>query len=204
MFPISGGVVRFPHLSFGSFASYTMGWITGSRSATTAPIEVEGALQYATKYAPFTDEHTSGRRDGAHPDRARLRASRWSRWRSSWSSTTSASAGSPGSTTSPCGGSSRIIVLVIVAFLRRPRSTAATSPSHGFATDGAARHLHRDRDRRHRVLLPRLPPGHRAGRRDRQPEAQRPDRGDRLGAAHRRDLRAAAGRLHRRASSPAR
>src|SRR3954470_4790761 len=27
MFPISGGVIRFPHLSFGSFASYTMGWI---------------------------------------------------------------------------------------------------------------------------------------------------------------------------------
>src|SRR5919107_3428841 len=51
MFPLSGGVVRFPHLAFGSFASYTSGWITWVAVATTAPIEVEAALQYATKYA---------------------------------------------------------------------------------------------------------------------------------------------------------
>lgn len=57
MFPVSGGVVRFPHLSFGSFASYTMGWITWIAAATVAPIEVEGALQYATKWAHFTDFH---------------------------------------------------------------------------------------------------------------------------------------------------
>jgi amino acid transporter len=60
MFPISGGVVRFPHLSFGSFASYTTGWITWLAAATVAPIEVEGALQYATKYAPFTKAHQAG------------------------------------------------------------------------------------------------------------------------------------------------
>ncbi|MDO8121586.1 APC family permease [Isoptericola sp. b490] len=58
MFPLSGGVVRFPHMSFGSFASYTTGWITWLAAATVAPIEVEGALQYATKYAPFTARHT--------------------------------------------------------------------------------------------------------------------------------------------------
>ena len=58
MFPLSGGVVRFPHLAFGSFASYSAGWITWVAVATTAPIEVEAALQYATKYAPFTREHT--------------------------------------------------------------------------------------------------------------------------------------------------
>jgi amino acid transporter len=58
MFPVSGGVVRFPHLSHGSFASYTTGWILWVAVATTAPIEVEGALQYATKYAPFTAKHT--------------------------------------------------------------------------------------------------------------------------------------------------
>jgi amino acid transporter len=57
MFPLSGGVVRYPHLSFGSFASYTSGWITWVAVATTAPIEVEAALQYGTKYAPFTAEH---------------------------------------------------------------------------------------------------------------------------------------------------
>jgi amino acid transporter len=60
MFPVSGGVVRFPHLSHGSFASYTTGWILWVAVATTAPIEVEGALQYATKYAPFTAKHTKG------------------------------------------------------------------------------------------------------------------------------------------------
>jgi amino acid transporter len=58
MFPITGGVIRFPHLSFGSFASFSMGWINWVAAATVAPIEVEGALQYATKYAAFTKEHT--------------------------------------------------------------------------------------------------------------------------------------------------
>jgi amino acid transporter len=57
MFPLSGGVVRFPHLAYGSFASFTTGWILWVAVATTAPIEVEGALQYATKYAPFTKSH---------------------------------------------------------------------------------------------------------------------------------------------------
>src|SRR6185312_3505860 len=54
MFPLSGGVIRFPHLSFGSFASYSMGWVNWVAAAAVAPIEVEGALQYATKYAPLT------------------------------------------------------------------------------------------------------------------------------------------------------
>ena len=57
MFPISGGVVRFPHLSFGSFASYTMGFITWVAAVSVAPIELEAALQYATKYAPLTTKH---------------------------------------------------------------------------------------------------------------------------------------------------
>ncbi len=51
MFPVSGGVVRFPHWAFGSFASFSMGWVTWLAAATVAPIEVEGALQYATHYA---------------------------------------------------------------------------------------------------------------------------------------------------------
>ena len=60
MFPVSGGVIRFPHLSFGSFASYTMGWVNWIAAAAVAPIEVEGALQYATKYAAFTRQHQVG------------------------------------------------------------------------------------------------------------------------------------------------
>lgn len=53
MFPVSGGVVRFPHFAFGSFASYTSGWITWLAVASTAPIEVEAALQYAANYVPW-------------------------------------------------------------------------------------------------------------------------------------------------------
>ncbi len=60
MFPVSGGVIRFPHLAFGSFASYTTGWITWVGASTTAPIEVLAALQYGTKYAPFTVEAQVG------------------------------------------------------------------------------------------------------------------------------------------------
>jgi amino acid transporter len=60
MFPLSGGVVRYPHLAFGGFASYTAGWITWVAVATTAPIEVEATLQYGTKYLPFTEAHTVG------------------------------------------------------------------------------------------------------------------------------------------------
>jgi amino acid transporter len=66
MFPLSGGVVRFPHIAFGSFASYTTGWILWVAVSTTAPIEVEGALQYATKYAPFTSEHTASNGETVH------------------------------------------------------------------------------------------------------------------------------------------
>jgi len=54
MFPISGGVVRYPHMVWGSFGSYTMGWITWIASAAVPAIEVEGALTYGTQYAPFT------------------------------------------------------------------------------------------------------------------------------------------------------
>ncbi len=54
MFPISGAVVRYPHMVWGSFGSYTMGWITWIASAAVPAIEVEGALTYGTKYAPFT------------------------------------------------------------------------------------------------------------------------------------------------------
>ena len=54
MFPVSGGVVRYPHLVWGSFASYSLGFITWVSSAAVPAIEVMGALTYATKYAPFT------------------------------------------------------------------------------------------------------------------------------------------------------
>ncbi len=60
MFPVSGGVIRFPHIAYGSFASYTVGWVNWIAAAAVAPIEVEGALQYATRYAGFTHEREVG------------------------------------------------------------------------------------------------------------------------------------------------
>jgi amino acid transporter len=60
MFPVSGGVVRFPHFAFGSFASYTTGWITWLAAASTAPIEVLAALQYANHYIPWLQELVDG------------------------------------------------------------------------------------------------------------------------------------------------
>lgn len=60
MFPVSGGVVRFPHFAFGSFASYTSGWITWLAVASTAPIEVEAALQYAANYVPWLQTMQGG------------------------------------------------------------------------------------------------------------------------------------------------
>ncbi len=53
MFPVAGGVIRFPHYAYGSFASYTAGWITWVSAAATTPIEVLAAVQYATPYLPW-------------------------------------------------------------------------------------------------------------------------------------------------------
>ena len=70
----------------------------------------------------------------------------------------------------------RIILLVIVAFLLTAFH-GENFTSHGFAPTGWHGVFTAIATSRHRVLLPRLPAGHRAGRRDRQPEAQRADRG---------------------------
>ncbi len=60
MFPVSGGVVRFPHFAFGSFASYTLGWITWLAVASTTSIEVLAALQYSTNYVPWLQRLQDG------------------------------------------------------------------------------------------------------------------------------------------------
>lgn len=60
MFPISGGVIRYPHIVWGSFGSYSLGFITWISTAAVPAIEVEGALQYATQYAPFTSPEKVG------------------------------------------------------------------------------------------------------------------------------------------------
>ncbi len=60
MFPVAGGVVRYPHYAFGSFASYTSGWITWLSAAGTFGIEVLAAVQYASSYMPWLMESKEG------------------------------------------------------------------------------------------------------------------------------------------------
>jgi amino acid transporter len=60
MFPVTGGVIRFPMYAFGGFASYSMGWITWVAAAVVPAIETTGMLQYATKWYHFTDKHMVG------------------------------------------------------------------------------------------------------------------------------------------------
>src|ERR671933_1366650 len=50
MYPVAGGSARFPHYAFGSLIGFAGGWFAFLGAVTTAPIEVEAALQYATNY----------------------------------------------------------------------------------------------------------------------------------------------------------
>jgi amino acid transporter len=52
MYPVAGGSARFPHYAFGSLVGFASGWFAFIGAVTTAPIEVEAALQYAHKYVP--------------------------------------------------------------------------------------------------------------------------------------------------------
>ncbi|HEY1619336.1 MAG TPA: APC family permease [Streptosporangiaceae bacterium] len=55
MFPRSGGVARYPHYAWGSFASYSMGWVTWLACAAVASVEVSALLTYATSYLPWME-----------------------------------------------------------------------------------------------------------------------------------------------------
>ncbi len=59
MFPVAGGVARYPQYSHGSLASFSMGWISWLAYVTVAPIEVEATIQYASNYLPNL-LHTAG------------------------------------------------------------------------------------------------------------------------------------------------
>ncbi|HEV7756975.1 MAG TPA: APC family permease [Mycobacteriales bacterium] len=52
MFPVAGGSARFPQYAFGALAGFAGGWFAFLGAVTTAPIEVEAGLQYATNYLP--------------------------------------------------------------------------------------------------------------------------------------------------------
>jgi len=55
MFPRSGGVARYPHYAWGSFASYTMGWVTWLACAAVASVEVSAVLTYAESYVSWLE-----------------------------------------------------------------------------------------------------------------------------------------------------
>lgn len=60
MFPVAGGVTRFPQYSHGSFTSYTVGWITWLGVAAVPPIEVLATLQYSSSFIPGLFREESG------------------------------------------------------------------------------------------------------------------------------------------------
>ncbi|MEU4230572.1 APC family permease [Nonomuraea sp. NPDC026600] len=60
MFPLSGGVTRFPHYAFGSFASYGFGWILWITCGSAAAIEVEAAMQYSSVHFPSLMHEVDG------------------------------------------------------------------------------------------------------------------------------------------------
>jgi amino acid transporter len=60
MFPHSGGIARYPHYSFGSFASFNLGWANWLGVAAAAPIEVLATVQYATNYLPWLERVEGG------------------------------------------------------------------------------------------------------------------------------------------------
>lgn len=60
MFPVAGGVARYPQYSFGSFASFSMGWITWLALVAVPPIEVLATITYASNYVPGVIRDANG------------------------------------------------------------------------------------------------------------------------------------------------
>jgi len=60
MYPVAGGSARFPHYAFGSLVGFASGWFAFIGAVTTAPIEVEAALQYAHRYVPGLTQSVNG------------------------------------------------------------------------------------------------------------------------------------------------
>ncbi len=59
-YPVAGASVRFTQFSHGTFASFTMAWISWLASVMVAPIETLAALQYAANFFPVLIERQSG------------------------------------------------------------------------------------------------------------------------------------------------
>ena len=174
MMPLSGGVVRFPHMAFGHFASFTCGWITYVAVATTAPDRGRGGAAVRHASMPPSRRRT---RSAVRPVYTLTPLGYAAAvvlmavfvvinyYGVRWFARINNALVSAGSSSSSCSSSS--------AFFLSAFHGENFSCSRFRALTGVARGLHRDRHLRHRLLLPRFPSGHRAGRRDRQPAAER-------------------------------
>ena len=60
MFSVAGGSARFVHYSHGTLAGFGIGWMAWIYGAATAPIEVEGVLNYAKGYTNLNLFHGDG------------------------------------------------------------------------------------------------------------------------------------------------
>ncbi|WP_211100013.1 APC family permease [Acuticoccus kandeliae] len=60
MFPVAGGIARIPQFSHGRLLAMILGWSAWAGYCTTAPIEVEAALRYASAYVPFLHTGAAG------------------------------------------------------------------------------------------------------------------------------------------------
>jgi Gamma-aminobutyrate permease and related permeases len=60
MFPLAGGIARFPYFAFGGLAGYLVGWLAWLGFATSAAIQVLTALQYASNYIPWLTHEEGG------------------------------------------------------------------------------------------------------------------------------------------------
>jgi amino acid transporter len=60
MYPVAGGSARYPYFAFGGLVGFSAGWFAFLGAVTTAPIEVEAALQYATNYVHWLTKSGAG------------------------------------------------------------------------------------------------------------------------------------------------
>jgi len=60
LFPVAGGIARMPQFSHGRLLAMLMGWTAWAGYCTTAPIEVEAALRYASDWLPWIHDGSNG------------------------------------------------------------------------------------------------------------------------------------------------
>ncbi|MEM1129605.1 MAG: APC family permease [Pseudomonadota bacterium] len=53
LFPVAGGIARIPQFSHGRLLAMVMGWSAWAGYCSTAPIEVEASLRYASHFIPW-------------------------------------------------------------------------------------------------------------------------------------------------------